>query len=319
MLVLIDGSNLLFRVLKTDQFNLVNSRGDRTGGLFGVVKSIAKIVNNVSSGSGLPIVTWDEGIIPFRREIYSDYKKWKVHLNRDGFQNIRENDQEFYSALYTTKYILHTSILPLLNVPSLMIPGAEGDDIIAHLVYKTNLPCVIVSRDDDMMQLLVRDNIRVYKPIENKSFDIDDFIKERQLERQYYIEQFILEKSICGDSSDEIPGVPGIGHVNANRIAKLVLSQSNLNSSNRYDKLFLENLEIVERNKKLISLHHFYVNAGLQDTINNRVRNTLVNKIGSAKLAFTRFDMLELHSVKSLIPEILEFGSSMRSVLLELV
>ena len=91
---------------------------------------------------------------------------------------------------------------------TISIPNVEADDVIAEIAkYKKNSKITIMSTDQDFMQL-VDDRVRVWSPMKKKTYDKERVIDEFGV----HPNNFILQKIISGDSSDNIPGVNRFGN-----------------------------------------------------------------------------------------------------------
>jgi len=303
MLILCDGSNLLHRILYTPQIKLTNSIGIKTGCFHGFIKSLAKLIR-LNKGNGLIVVAWDEGQITFRQNIYSEYKGWKKNLTRDGGITDAIADPELNEIYIFSRSMLHCTLLPLLGVPSIMVPHLEADDIIAYTTFITKMFSMIVSTDDDLMQLINHKTV-VFKPNQEKTYDLDTFISKYGLRHDRYIEHFLLMKSIQGDASDGIPGISGIGEVNASRIATILINDQTLNPNNKKDKLVLDHWDEIERNKKLVTSRYWFDNDPHgKERIRSAMHSVLVNFNGNSRLLASKFRELEMMSVANDVPDI---------------
>jgi DNA polymerase-1 len=126
-------------------------------------------------------------------------------------------------------------IISAMNIPTFERPGHEADDILgtfAHSASKEDIQTVIVTTDKDLLQM-VDQNTSVYNPTKNITLD------EKGVKEHFGVSpsQIIDVLALWGDSSDNIPGVPGIGE----KTAKSLISQ--------FDSLdnLLENLSDIEK------------------------------------------------------------------------
>jgi DNA polymerase-1 len=100
-------------------------------------------------------------------------------------------------------------VIRAYNIPLFAIQGFEADDIIGTIstkVSKENIECTIITTDKDMDQLVDK-YIKVFNPRKKQIRDIDRIRNEMGIEPKSFIDVLALS----GDSSDNIPGVPGIG------------------------------------------------------------------------------------------------------------
>lgn len=314
MVLLIDGSNLIHRILHTEQINTKNSMGISTGGIYGFLRSLNKLCRRFNYDY-LPVVCWDEGTVNFRSKIYPEYKNWKVAKSRDDIPQVEvpEEEEEFLVTLAYSKQYLHTSILPLLNVPSVMTYGVEADDIIAHITFTTTLPCVIVSNDDDLVQLISKPSISLLKPSKDKVLHQEEILSEYDLSADHFPQQFILEKAITGDISDGVPGVYGLGPKYASKISKIVygITPEVFSLDVGFHKKYLEGKEIIDRNIQLMDLRYFFDHATEErERVRNRVLNALVYSHDNAQIADAKLRQLEITNASDLVLNIMQSGES---------
>jgi DNA polymerase-1 len=187
---LVDGSGYIFRAYYAIQ-HLSNSKGFPTNALFGFVRMLLKLLNDAESDH--VIVTFDAGRATFRTEIYPEYK-----ANREACP-----DDLVLQMPYFRK------ICSALGLVVLEKPGYEADDLIGTLArryceagYKT----VIVSGDKDLMQL-VNDDVMVWDTMKDRRYCAADVVEKFGVEPEKVVEILAL----VGDSSDNIPGVKGVG------------------------------------------------------------------------------------------------------------
>ena len=322
MILAIDGSNLLHRVLRTSQIDLINSKGLRTGGLHGIIKSIHKLCRDKRFVC-LPIVCWDEGIIKFRRSIYSGYKDHKKVENRDQVPvdpSKAEEEEVFLSTLLWSKNLLHSSILPLLSIPSVMVPGVEADDIIAFICENIkNEQITIVSNDADLLQL-INDRVQVYKPVTETVYDKKKFIEEYDLIPEKYQAHFVLMKAMCG-GEDGIPHViKGLGPKGAIKIAKRLILDEPLDLNDKKQQAVSEKIKEIYRNVNLMSLPFFQIwNIEGVEEIRKGLSNSILNQDFDEFVSYKKFDSLELNEAKSYVPDLGQTGWMIRQRLKELV
>jgi len=190
-LYLIDGTALIYRAYFAFIRNpLRNSRGENTSAIFGVINSFLKLLNDQRPER--IIISFDLKEPTFRHEISDAYK-----ANRPPAPD------ELISQIEPVKIFFKT-----LKIPEISIPGYEADDILATLAarYKDEQEIVIVTSDKDFAQL-VDDRVTLYDPFSEKTID-PDRVKDKF---GVSAEQFADYLAIMGDSSDNIPGIKGVG------------------------------------------------------------------------------------------------------------
>lgn len=140
----------------------------------------------------------------YRREIYPEYK-----ANRDGKEKPQPLEQQFPLAY---------ELFEAMNIPQLKVESMEADDTIAALtkrwIEEKRGDVIILSNDKDLHQLLDGDVTQVLSG--NAEVTRESFIEKYGITP----EQFADYKSLCGEDSDNIPGVPGIGDKTAVKLLK---------------------------------------------------------------------------------------------------
>ncbi len=198
--VLIDAHSIIFRSYFAFIKNpLKNSKGENTSGIFGFLNTLEKIKKNIKSDyMGL---AYDAPGKTFRDEVYEEYKATRPPAPTDILFQVSKVKE----------------ICQHLGIPSFELKGYEADDILATCATKLENKgeVYIVTSDKDLMQL-VSDTIFVYDAYKNIVYDRKEVIKKYGVPPEQ-IAEFL---ALTGDSSDNIPGVPGIGPKRALRILK---------------------------------------------------------------------------------------------------
>ena len=195
---LIDGSGYIFRAYYALPPLTRKSDGLPTGAVSGFCSMLFKLLEDSKSDRNLHkpthfAVIFDSARKTFRNEIYSDYKANRSEAPDDlapQFEYIRKSVLAF-------------------NLPSIELSNYEADDLIATYVEKIlkgGAKVTIVSSDKDLMQLYKK-NVRIYDPMKNK------FISDEDVQKKFGVDsnKVIDVQALAGDSSDNVPGVPGIG------------------------------------------------------------------------------------------------------------
>ena len=199
-LVIIDGYSLLFRAFYGTRF-LSTSDGRPTNALFGFVNMLLQIFGDERYRPDAIVVALDAPGKTFRHADFAEYKGTR-----------RETPDELISQLDFSRELLAD-----LNIPSFEIVGYEADDIagtLSRLGEENGYDTIVVTGDHDSLQL-IDDCVKVLMPqngpVEPKLYDADA-VRER-----YGFDplKIIDYKALAGDSSDNIPGVPGIGDKSA--------------------------------------------------------------------------------------------------------
>ena len=246
---LIDGSGYIFRAYYALPPLTRKSDGLPTGAVSGFCSMLFKLLEDSKSNQNLQrpshfAVIFDSARKNFRNEIYSDYKANRAEAPDDlapQFEYIRKSVLAF-------------------NLPSVEMLNYEADDLIATYVdqiLKKGSKVTIVSSDKDLMQLFKK-NVRIYDPMKNR------FISKEDVEKKFGVDssKVIDVQALAGDSSDNVPGVPGIGvKTAAELINKYGTLERLLNSAheikqNKRRETLQENKDKALLSKKLVTLKH---------------------------------------------------------------
>ena len=244
---LIDGSGYIFRAYYALPPLSRKSDGLPTGAVSGFCSMLFKLLEDSKSNQNLQkpthfAVIFDSARKTFRNEIYSDYKANRAEAPEDlapQFEYIRKSVLAF-------------------NLPSVELLNYEADDLIATYVekiLKKGAKVTIVSSDKDLMQLYKK-NVRIYDPMKNKFISEDDVFKKFGVNPNKVIDV----QALAGDSSDNVPGVPGIGVKTAaelinkyGNLEKLLQSAHEIKQNKRRETL-IENKDKALISKKLVTL-----------------------------------------------------------------
>ena len=194
---MIDGSSFVFRAYFAIKGHLSNRKGLPTKAIFGFTQMLLKLLREMDPQ--YVVICFDAKGPTFRHEIYEAYKANRPPLPDDlavQLPYIREMAEAF-------------------GVPILEIPGFEADDLIATIATRLDHPVVIVGGDKDLLPL-VSEKVILWDPMKDEIIDLQT-IKER-----YGIEpaKLLEVRALAGDTSDNIPGVPGIGEKTALKLVK---------------------------------------------------------------------------------------------------
>lgn len=191
---LIDGHSLLYRAFHALPQSIATSWGLPANALYGFTSMLLKLLDTEKE-IGLAVL-WDAGMPEFRKELYPEYK-----ANRSSMPDELRAQTEHLDT-----------ILDAMNVPCMRAPGYEADDVIASLSrgVPEGIELSLVTGDQDLMQL-VDGQVKVLRTTRGVS-EMKPYGREEVIE-DYGItpEQVVDYKALTGDSSDNIPGVRGIG------------------------------------------------------------------------------------------------------------
>lgn len=240
-LFLLDAYALIYRAYYAFIRNpRINSKGQNTSAVFGFVNTLEEILRK-ENPTHIAVV-FDSPLPSFRHIKYEEYKAQR-----------EPTPEDIKASIPIIKEILQT-----YNIPILEIPGYEADDVIGTIAKKMATQKVniyMMTPDKDYVQL-VDDHIFIYKPrYGNNDFDILD--KEKVLEKYSLSHpmQMIDMLALMGDTSDNIPGCPGIGPKTAQKLLKEFGSVENI--LNNTDKLKGAIKNKIEENKDRILFSKF--------------------------------------------------------------
>jgi DNA polymerase-1 len=228
-LCLIDGSALLYRSYYGIK-NLTTSSGKPVQAVYGFCTALRSLVN--AHKPAALAIAWDKGYSG-REQIFKDYK-----AHRD----------EAPSDLWEQKEQI-VSICKAIGIEQITIDGYEADDIIYTLIESCDMPVLIVSPDKDLRQF-ISPRITIYDPINRKHYDEQAVEKKYDLTPRQLPDYFAL----VGDSSDNIPGVKGVGDKTARSLIGTFNSLENLYQSiDRVEKERIRTLLLTDKENAIIS------------------------------------------------------------------
>ena len=192
-LILIDGSAVAYRSYFALIRNpLINSRGENTGAVFGFINSLNKIINDFKPD--YIAVLFDTPKPTFRHEKYPEYKSTRA----------KAPDELVEQLPWVEKMI------EAFNITQISMEGLEADDLIGTLadkaVTENDLEVLIFTGDKDFYQL-VNESIKILNPKDYSVMDAEAI----KVKFGVYPDKVIEVLALMGDSSDNVPGVPGVG------------------------------------------------------------------------------------------------------------
>lgn len=245
-IVLIDGHSILTRAFFGVP-ELTNSKGLHTNGVYGFLNIMFKVVEE--ENPEYLIVAFDVKEPTFRHKLYKEYKGTRKPMPR-----------ELHEQVPVIKDLLHA-----MNISTIEMAGYEADDLLGTLAKKgerEGYAVTIISGDKDMLQLASKGiTIRIPKTKRGQT-EVETYTEQDVLNTlQVTPLQFIDVKALMGDSSDNIPGVPGIGEKTATKI--IVEYGSIENAFAHIDEmkvvkttnLFRENYSLAQMSKTLATIN----------------------------------------------------------------
>ncbi|MDO5569491.1 MAG: DNA polymerase I [bacterium] len=229
--ILVDGNNLLFRSYYATIYagkTMTNSKGLETNALYGFVNMVNKIISEEQPK--YMVVAFDKGKT-FRHDKYQTYKAGRIETPESLIK----------------QFPIAKQILVAMGIKYLEIDNYEADDIIGTIAKMIDnndgFVGTIVSSDKDLLQLISSDiEVKLLKQKGYIRYNYDIFVKEYGIEPVGIIDL----KGLEGDSSDNIPGVKGIGHVTGLKLLREFTTLENL-----YDNIDSKIITDSVRNKLL--------------------------------------------------------------------
>jgi DNA polymerase-1 len=286
---LIDGSGYIFRAYYALPPLSRKSDGLPTGAVSGFCSMLFKLLEDVRSDDSKNkpthfAVIFDSARKNFRNEIYSDYKANRAEAPEDlapQFEYIRKSVEAF-------------------NLPSIELLNYEADDLIATYAKKiteAGAKVTVISSDKDLMQL-VTNKVRLFDPMKSK------VIGEKEVIEKFGVkpEQVIDVQSLAGDSSDNVPGVPGIGIktaaelINKYKTLENLLKKASEIPQNKRRETLLSNKDKAMISKRLVTLKNdvplkndatdFIIKDINKDKLYNFLREMEFNRLLSQVISF---------------------------------
>ncbi len=256
---LIDGSGYIFRAYHALP-PLTSPGGTPVGAVYGFTGMLFNLINEYPDNPFL--VVFDAGRQTFRQKIYEEYKSHRPPAPED----------------LVPQFPLFREVCEKLGIASVEMADYEADDLIASYAKvgkETGHEVVIISSDKDLMQL-VDDNVNLFDPIKKKP------IYEKEVFEKFGVtpSQVVDVQALAGDSSDNVPGVPGIGIKTAAELIQTFVTLENL----------LEQAHTIKQNKRRENLIQFAEQA--------RISKKLVHLVDDLVLPLS-FDDLHLKGFSS--------------------
>jgi DNA polymerase-1 len=189
-LLLVDGSGYIFRAFHALP-PMTRPDGTPVNAVYGFTSMLMKLVDDMQPDH--IAVIFDTSRKTFRSEIYPQYKA-----------NRSEPPDELIP-----QFALVRAATEALSLPQIEAPGFEADDLIAtyaRIAEADGLETIIVSSDKDLMQL-VRGNVTMLDPMKQRRIGADEVVERFGVPP----EKVVDVQALAGDSTDNVPGVPGIG------------------------------------------------------------------------------------------------------------
>ena len=244
-LFLIDGSALAYRSYFAFIRNpLINSKGENTSAVFGFTNSIMKILKD--ENPDYIAVVFDTKAPTFRHEIFKDYKSTRAKMPgemSDQLPRIREAAEG-------------------MNLPILEVEGFEADDLMGTLAKRAKtkgVEVILVTGDKDFLQL-VDEDVKVLNP--KRGGEEPELLDKKGVEEKFGVppEKVVEVLALMGDTSDNVPGIPGIGEKTALELIKefgdteSVLANADKVKRKNIQKNLKEHPDLARLSKRLVTI-----------------------------------------------------------------
>ncbi|WP_459177195.1 DNA polymerase I [Ewingella americana] len=193
-LILVDGSSYLYRAYHAFP-PLTNSAGEPTGAMYGVLNMLRSLLLQYSPSH--VAVVFDAKGKTFRDELFDQYKSHRPPMPDDLRAQIEPLHQ----------------MVKAMGLPLLVVSGVEADDVIGTLALEAEKAghAVLISTGDKDMAQLVTPGVTLINTMNNAILGPDEVVEKYGVPPELIIDFLAL----MGDSSDNIPGVPGVGEKTA--------------------------------------------------------------------------------------------------------
>ncbi len=269
-LLLIDGHSILNRAFYGLP-DLTNSEGKHTGAVYGFLNILFRILEEEKPQ--YLTVAFDLHVPTFRHKIYDAYKGTRKPM-----------PEELRQQVPLIKEMLHA-----MNVNIVTLEGYEADDILGTLARRSEakgMDVTILSGDRDLLQLATEKvMIRLPRTVRGKT-TIEDFHTEQVIEKYQVTPLQIIDlKALMGDSSDNIPGIPGVGEKTATKIIGQFGTIENAH----------DHLEEIKPNRAKESLREHYDMAQLSKTL------ATINTDSPVKFSYEQAELKNLYTKEALV------------------
>jgi DNA polymerase I len=277
-LALIDGNSIAYRAFYALPEDLATKSGQVTNAVFGFTRMLIRLLKDYHP-DGIA-VAWDVSRQTFRTESYPEYKAQR-----------EKAPDHFRSQLPLMDEVLQT-----LDITQLREEGFEADDIIATLTRNgvaAGWEILIVTGDRDAFQLIEKTVKVVYtrRGISDIVLADEEYVVEKYGIRP---DQYVEYAALRGDTSDNLPGVPGVGEKTASR---LIAEHGDL------DNLFLSVTDLTPKLKENLSVHReqVFLNRELMQLVDDMDLGVEIEDLRTREWDRNQvkdlFDSLEFHSM----------------------
>ncbi len=289
-IVLVDGHSILNRAFYGVP-DLTDHRGRHTNAVYGFLNILFKVIDEEQPDC--MSVAFDVKHPTFRHEMYSAYKGTRKPMPAELHQQVP----------------LIKDVLKAMNIQVIECPGCEADDIIgtiACIAEKNDYKVTIISGDRDLLQL-VTENVTLRIPKTKGGRTVVEDYNPDMIREVYSLspKQIIDLKGLMGDSSDNIPGLPGVGEKTATKLlceygtVENVIAHAESITPNKAKNAVLEHKELAVLSKKLATiktdceLGYSLADSEIEDMFNEKAY--VIIKDMEFKSMLDRFENIEIN------------------------
>lgn len=303
--LIIDGMNTFIRSFAA--IPTMDENGNHIGGVTGFLKSVGYVTRKFKP-SRVYVIFDGKGGSKRRRDIYPDYKlgrKPLTRLNRTYDMTTEKDEQD----LMRYELVIVAKALMKLPITTITLDHVEADDIISYIaqhVGENGGESIIYSTDKDFLQL-VGDDIKVWNPVRKKTYIPEIVVEDYEI----HPNNFLLYRALTGDTSDNLPGIKGLGMKTLLKIVPEFVTEQHLtfddvidaaeNSKLKVASRIVDEQESIKRNIKLMSLRSVMISD------NNKMK--ILNKINRPQLSLHKYDLTKLLLETNILPAMQNYDS----------
>jgi len=285
----------------------MDENGNHIGGVTGFLKSVGYVTRKFKP-SRVYVIFDGKGGSKRRRDIYPDYKlgrKPLTRLNRTYDMTTEKDEQD----LMRYELVIVAKALMKLPITTITLDHVEADDIISYIaqhVVENGGESIIYSTDKDFLQL-VGDDIKVWNPVRKKTYIPEIVVEDYEI----HPNNFLLYRALTGDTSDNLPGIKGLGMKTLLKIVPEFVTEQHLtfddvidaaeNSKLKVASRIIDEQESIKLNIKLMSLRSVMISD------NNKMK--ILNKINRPQLSLHKYDLTKLLMETNILPAMQNYDS----------
>ena len=303
--LIIDGMNTFIRSFAA--IPTMDENGNHIGGVTGFLKSVGYVTRKFKP-SRVYVIFDGKGGSKRRRDIYPDYKlgrKPLTRLNRTYDMTTEKDEQD----LMRYELVIVAKALMKLPITTITLDHVEADDIISYIaqhVVEGGGESIIYSTDKDFLQL-VGDGIKVWNPVRKKTYIPETVLEDYTI----HPNNFLLYRALTGDTSDNLPGIKGLGIKTLLKFMPGFVTEEKLtlddvitiaeSSKSKVMSKIVDQKETIQRNLILMSL--------LSVMISDNNKMKILNKINSPQLSLHKYGLTKLLIETNILPSMQNYDS----------